>query len=74
MMRTSGAIRAVNQTSGSRGGDGAGWRQRLSGAGGDMFIKVRVTSLNQCFSQQEDWSVASNTDLIIGVPPAKINH
>lgn len=72
MMRTSGAIRAVNQVS-------RGWRQHeVAGepvsCRGDMFIKVQVTSLNHCISHLKDWSVASNTDLIIGVPPAKINH
>ncbi|CAJ1081675.1 Hypothetical predicted protein, partial [Xyrichtys novacula] len=57
----------------------AGWRQHEVAAvavsrRGDMFIKARVTSLNQCIRQQEDWSAASNTDLIIGVSPAKIHH
>lgn len=73
MMRTSGAITAVNQVSDSRLAKALGGGEPVSRRG-DMFIKVQVTSLNHCISHRKDWSVASNTDLIIGVPPAKINH
>lgn len=61
MMRTSGAITAVNQVSGSSAGRQLRlrqqWRrrrlQRLSARRRDMFIKAQVTSLNHGISRAE---------------------
>lgn len=51
MMRTSGAIRAVNQVSDFADGDSMRWRRSPVTRRADMFIKVQVTSLHHCISQ-----------------------
>lgn len=52
MMRTSGAITAVNQVSDFADGDSMRWRRSPVTRRCDMFIKVQVTSLHHRISQR----------------------